>query len=159
MAQRHEFADYYNIGTEDEPEFMLMGVGFTTLDESPNAQTDGKIYIHEKSQTTRVKSYQTTFPFNADMIESEEIITDIYDIATRHGTGAKAEREYVRVELWRSADNQADVFTARKFNVSVQVGGISGAGGEAVALSGNLNALGDPVEGTFDITTKTFTKV
>ena len=155
MAQRFQFADFYKIpGTST---FELMGVGFTTLDENPSAQTDEKIYIHEKSTTTTVKSYQTTFPFEADMIETEEILKDIYDIATRHATGSDAVREYVRVELWQPGTT-AGTFTARKFMVSVQVDDIAGEGGEVVVMSGNLNGMGDPVEGVFDPATKTFTE-
>lgn len=155
MANRYDIADFYNTAKNDTPQWERMGKGFTALDENPSAQTDSKIYIHEKSQTTTVKNYQTTFPFTADYIESDEIIKDIYNIATRHATGADAEREYIRVELLNETSD--GVCTARKFKVSVQVSGITGAGGEMMAMSGNLNALGDPEDGTFNIDTKTFT--
>ena len=33
VVQRHQFADYLNIGTSEKANWVLMGVGFTTLDE------------------------------------------------------------------------------------------------------------------------------
>ena len=30
---RHQYADYLNVGTTEEPQWELMGFGFTTLDE------------------------------------------------------------------------------------------------------------------------------
>ena len=39
VTKRHEFADYLNIQDTENPSFVLMGTGFTTLDENPGAQT------------------------------------------------------------------------------------------------------------------------
>ena len=36
---RYNIADYLNIGTDTE-EYALMGTGFNSLNESPNAQVD-----------------------------------------------------------------------------------------------------------------------
>lgn len=46
-------------------------------------------------------------------------------------------------------------FAARKFTVSAEITKMSGDNKQEV--SGNLNAVGDPVNGTFDTKTKTFT--
>ena len=156
---RYRIADYYQLpGIGATPgAFKFMGVGFTTLDENPAAQTDEKIYIHERASTINVISYQTTFPFEADKISSEPVIEDIYDIATRHYTGALATRQYVRMETWRESTDVPGAYAARLFNVSVQVDSIAGPGGEVVVLGGNLNALGDPVIGIFNPETMKFT--
>ena len=37
VKQRHMQADYLNVSTGGEPEFVLMGAGFKTLDETPAA--------------------------------------------------------------------------------------------------------------------------
>lgn len=39
-VMRHMIADYLNVGTAEKAEYALMGTGFTTLDESPGAQTE-----------------------------------------------------------------------------------------------------------------------
>ena len=153
---RYQIADYLNVGTDTE-KYALMGVGFNTLDENPSAQTDGKTYISEKSQTSQIKSYQTQFPFNTDLIASEEAAMALYDVGRNQKTGAGAEKGYVRVELFKPVEASENTFEARKFKVAVEVSGIAGAGGETVVVSGNLNGVGDFIEGTFNTTTKTFT--
>ena len=65
--------------------------------------------------------------------------------------------DYVRVELWDPMENQENVFKARKFLVSVNIDSISGE--KKIAISGNFNAVGDPVDGTFNTVDKTFTAV
>lgn len=156
MVMRYQVADYLNTGTESE-DFALMGVGFNTLDENPTAQKDAKTYIHEKAQTTSIKSYQPTFPFDTDLIADEAAVMAIYDIGRNQRTGAAAELDYVRVELFRPVPDQENTFAARKFKVAVEVANISGEGGGAVKVTGNLNGVGDFVDGTFNTTTRTFT--
>lgn len=56
-----------------------------------------------------------------------------------------------------SAPEKSNTFKARKFRVSIEVSSTEGEGGSIVKMSGNLNAVGDFVDGTFDTSTKTFT--
>ena len=90
VIQRHEFADYLNCGTSETPDWQLMGTGFTSLNESPNAQTNTKKYVNEKSSTTSITQYQTEFSYDADLIASELAITTLYKIARDHKTGSDA---------------------------------------------------------------------
>ena len=153
---RHQIADYLNIGEEQE-EYSFMGAGYNTLDENPSAQTDGKIYISNKAQTNYIKSYQTQFPFDTDLMKSETTVMALYDVGRNQKTGAGAEKDYVRVELFRPIDGKDNTYMARKFRVSVEVSGIAGGGGETVKVTGNLNNVGDFVDGEFNTVTKTFT--
>lgn len=156
VIQRHQFADYLNCGTTEEPDFRLMGTGFTSLNESPNAQTNTKKYVNEKSSTTSITQYQTEFAYDADLIVSEEAITTLYEIGRNHKTGSDAVLEYVRVELWDPAtENSTTEFKARKFFVANSVSDISGD--DDMQVSGTLHAQGDPVDGTFNVLTRTFT--
>ena len=134
-----------------------MGVGFNTLDENPTAQKDAKTYINQKAQTTQIKSYQPTFPFDTDLIADEAAVMAIYDIGRNQKTGEDAELDYVRVELFKPVADKENVFEARKFKVAVEVANITGEGGGIMKVTGNLNGVGDFVPGTFDTTTKTFT--
>lgn len=154
VIRRHQYADYLNVGTTAAPEWALMGTGFTTLDEEPNAQTESVKYVCDSSSSTSVVSYETSFPYEADQIKEEAAINAIYEVGRNHLTGGDAEREYVRVELW-DADTAANTFKARKFVVSIEVSSI--AGENKMQISGNLNAVGDPVQGTFNTSTRAFT--
>ena len=154
VIQRHEFADYLNCGTPEEPNYQLMGTGFTSLNESPNAQTKTKKYVNEKSSTTTVTQYQTEFPYDADLIPSEDCITTLYNDGRDHKTGSDAVHEYVRVELWDAVEDSTTEFRARKFNVANSVSNVNGD--DDIQLSGTLHAIGDPIDGTFDVSEKEF---
>ena len=155
VTKRHDFADYLNIQTGESPNFVLMGTGFTTLDENPGAQTSKKKYVNEKASSSSITSYETVFPFTSDLIVQQEAVLALYKVGRYHCTGSDAEFQYVRVELWDKAENKENEFAARLFIVSAEISSISGE--DEIAVSGNLNAVGDPIDGTFNTTTKTFT--
>lgn len=158
VIKRHQYADYLNVGTSEKEEFVLMGAGFTTLDENPNAQSESTKYVNEVSSSSEVVGYETTFPFEAEQIASEKAINTLYGVGRNHLVGSDAMFEYVRVELWNKATGSgvtATSFEARKFVVSAEISSVSGENKQT--LSGNLNAVGDPVIGTFDTATKKFT--
>lgn len=156
--QRFMIADYLNVGTQETPQWAFCGAGFNSLDENPSAQMDTKIYINNKASTSTIKSYQTQFPFDTDLIKDEDAVMEIYKIGRDQHTGAEAEREYVRVELFQGDEATPGVYPARKFLVSIEVAGNAGAGGETIHVTGNLNTVGNFVDGTFNTTTKTFTE-
>ena len=155
-VMRYDIADFLDTGTTT-PSYALMGVGFNSLDESPNAQKDSKTYIHQKSQTSTIKGYQTAFAFDTDLISSDTAVMKLYDIGRNQKTGADAELDYVRVELFKPVPEEENTYMARKFKVAVEVASIAGEGGGNVKVTGNLNGVGDFVDGTFNTATKTFT--
>ena len=57
-------------------------------------------------------------------------------------------RDSVRVELWEPAKGKENEFSARKFIVSAEISEVSGD--TDIQVSGNLNAVGDPIDGTFN---------
>lgn len=154
-VNRHQFADYLDVSDTDTPEWVLCGVGFTTLDEEPGAQSESVKYVCDKAASSSVGSYETTFPFESELIPDERAIRAIYKVGRDHLLGSDAQFDYVRVELWDPVEGQADTFRARKFLVSANVDSISGE--NKIAVSGNLNAVGDPVDGMFNTVDKVFT--
>ena len=54
-VQRNMIADYLDVGASDTAEYVLMGSGFTSLDESPGAQTETKVYINQASASTTIR--------------------------------------------------------------------------------------------------------
>ena len=149
-VMRYQVADYLNTAKSGTESFALMGVGFNTLDEYPNAQKDSKTYINQKSQTSTIKSYQPAFAFDSDLIADEAAVMALYEIGRNQLTGADAERDYVRVELFKPVAETPNTFEARKFKVAVEVSSISGEGGGVMKVTGNLNGVGDFVDGTFN---------
>lgn len=157
-VMRFQIADYLNIGTEETPNYAFLGAGFNTLDETVGAQTDSKIYINDKTATTTVKSYQTEFPYDTDMVKDEQAGMALYAVGRDHKTGVDAEFDYVRVDIYDPVPNKANIFKARKFRVAAVVTDSKGNGGEVMVNTGTLSCVGDPVQGYFDTTTKTFTE-
>lgn len=158
-VQRHQIADYLNIGTPEKPTWVLMGVGFTTLDETFGAESESEKYVCEPSSSSSVVSYTSVFPFEARLIKDQDAVNALYHVGRNHLTGGDAEFEYCRVELWdqKTTDGStpvANTFAARKFWVSAEVSGVSGE--KKQSMSGNLNAVGDPVDGYFNTETQTF---
>lgn len=157
IVQRHMFADYLNVSTEETSRYVLMGTGFKTLNEEPGAKSESKKYVNEKASSSSVTSYETKFPFDSDLIKAQEAVIALYNVGRNHCLGSDAEFEYVRVELWNPETGKANEYAARKFIVSVEVSSISGE--SDISVSGNLNAVGDFVEGTFNTKTCTFTPI
>ena len=155
--QRHQIADYLNVGEAKAETYELMGAGFNTLDENPAAQIDTKTYINDRPATSTIKGYQAQFPFDTDLIASEKAIMYLYDVGRNQETGADSETDYVRVELFNPVSEKENTFKARKFHVAIEVASFAGAGGETVKVTGNLNNVGSFVDGEFNTQTKTFT--
>lgn len=155
-VMRNRLADYLKVDDSQET-YILLGSGVNTLDENPAAQTESKIYVCDATQTSYIKSYQTQFSFDTDMLKNQEAIMALYDVGRNHKTGGDAEAYYVRAELFQPIKDKENTFAARRFRVSIEVSGINGSGGEIVKVTGNLNCMGDFTDGEFNTVTKTFT--
>lgn len=155
VVQRHQIADYLNIGTSESPNWVLMGVGFTSLNETFGAESESSKYVNEASESSSVTSYKTVFPFEAHLIKSQEAVNALYTVGRNHLVGAEAEFEYCRVELFDGKASAESTYAARKFLVSAEVSSIEGDKKQSV--KGNLNAVGDPVDGYFNTKTPAFT--
>ena len=68
---RNAIADYMDVDGTME----LMGTGFTSLNESPNAQTDSETYINETTASTDVTGYETEFSYESRLIPEGNLQT------------------------------------------------------------------------------------
>lgn len=159
IRQKRMQANYLDCGgTNKSPNFSLLGVGAKTLDESPAAQTKSRKYVCDKSATKSISGYDWTTAFEVDQIREQDAINYIINIGEKQLVGADAETDYVIVDLDQPVEGGSNKTTyhARKIRVAVEVASFTNDDGE-MGCSGNFLAKGDPVEGTFDTTTKTFT--
>lgn len=58
VRQRRMQANYLDIGTAEEENFVLMGTGFTDLNEEPGAQTSSKRYVNDASTSKGITGYE-----------------------------------------------------------------------------------------------------
>lgn len=158
VKQRRKQANYLNVSVGgSSATYELMGAGFIDLNEAPAAQTSSKKYITDKSATKAIIGYDWSTAFTADIIPSEAAIKYIIGIAEKQAVGADAETDYVIVDLDSQAEPVvAGSYKARKIKVAIEVATFGSEDGE-MTCEGNLLGVGDFVEGTFDIKTKTFT--
>lgn len=152
IRQRRMEADYLKVGEN----FEFLGAGFTAIDEKPNSQVTEKRYINDASSSQSVTGYKWQADFSGDQIDSEKAIEYITTIGKELKTGGDCESEYIRVDLDKPSNTDGGYY-ARKFKVAIQVSEFPNNDGE-LGLSGVFLALGDPVVGTFNTKTKTFTE-
>ena len=152
IRQRRMEADYLKVGEN----FEFLGAGFTAIDEKPNSQVTEKRYINDASSSQSVTGYKWQADFSGDQMDSEKAIEYITTIGKELKTGGDCESEYIRVDLDKPSSTDGGYY-ARKFKVAIQVSEFPNNDGE-LGLSGVFLALGDPVIGTFNTKTKTFTE-
>lgn len=154
IRQRHQQANYLNCGTGDETNYALLGTGTKTLDENPTAQKKTRRYVCDKSNTNSISGYDWSTAFELDQIREQTAVNFIINIGEKQLTGEDAETDYVIVDL--DQKNTDGKYHARKFKVAIEVSSFNNDDGD-MGCTGNLLAKGDPIEGSFDISTKTFT--
>lgn len=157
---RSAVADYLNVGTTLNKRWALCGTGFNSLNESPNAQSESKVYIHEDEATSTVLRYESSFDFDIDTWNDQEAVMKIYNIARNRQVGTNAIVEYLRTDFKIEEDGTPITTTvpARLFTCSVEVTNIQGNGGETLTMSGNLNVCGKFTEGIFNLADRTWTE-
>lgn len=158
LLTRSAVADYLNIGTKANKVWALCGTGFNSLDESPNAQVESKVYIHEDEASPSITRYESSFGFDTDVWNDQEAVMLIYDIARNRKVGSNALVEYLRTDFKVEEDGTpiTTIVPARLFTCAVEVSDIQGGGGETLTMSGNLNVVGKFIDGTFNLETLEF---
>lgn len=152
VRQRLMQANYLMV----DREYLVMSTGFTDLDESPNAKTTSRRYINDKSETKSITGYDWSTGFTTDEIITKKVIKFINDVGRLQKLGKDTETYYVIVDKDRQG-TAPNTYHARRIQVAIEVKDFKTKDGE-MQSSGTLQGKGDPVEGTFDITTRTFTE-
>lgn len=154
---RKDVADYLKVGDS----YKLAGAGITKLDESPGAQSDSETYINEVTASSSITSYETSFAYTSRLIADNEVTMALWNTGRNHDTGAAAQFDFVRVDMFNPIGDPSEEkaeYKARRFRVTNVVSTLSGGGGEKIAVDGNLEAIGDPVQGKFDTVSMEFTE-
>lgn len=152
----YDEAHYFDIGTSDKSNIALGGV-ITQLDENSNPTESEKQYIHQKSKTNKVTGFSDEFPITQDLVKGDEVCEHFYSIFRDRKTGENAQVIHYIVELWNQVSNQENTYKARKQTQSVIITGKTANPGEQITFTGSLKSVDDFVDGTFNVSTKTFT--
>lgn len=130
--------------------------GIETLDNAKNPQTTEYTWIDDSSDSN-TSGYQESWSVSGFLYEGDEASEMLHEMAWTNAKNDDAVLYYTIVRNWKEG-TETGTYDAKQLEVSFapeNEGG--GTGGENVTFSGTLNAKGDPVYGTFDMGTKTFT--
>ncbi len=145
---------YMNTSPESTATYARVGAGVTGVTPSNNPITDTKHYINAKNPTTKVLGTAKQFAFAMERFVGDDANDYIAGLA--EGVGTTIETDIVIVDHYDEAIETAK--PAKKYNVTVIVnneGSIVGGGAMDMDVAVHVN--GDPIEGTFDESTKAFT--
>jgi hypothetical protein len=155
-AMRYEYPAFLNIGTAVSPDYVLMGTGFSKLDDKLSPKIDEVVYINDVSATKTLTGYSNEWSFDATVIKDDDVVTFLRDIGKAQSTGADAETDVVMFDMW-DVSAGTGLVDAKRYPVTVSMESIgSGSGGEKLTMSGSLLGSGDPVDGVFDTADDTF---
>lgn len=156
MAEmREKLMHFFNIGTEAAPNYVLLGDGITSLTEEFNPEQDTKQYIHQSNGTTTVKSYTPSLSVEKEYIKNDELQKWMDTKIKILPTGTAAQSDYIRINILE--DSVDGAYPAVKRRCSYQFDSIGGDAGNELVSSMTLGGIGDGIQGTFDVQTRTFT--
>lgn len=158
MAEmREKLVHYFNIGTSETPEYVLLGDGITSLTEEFNPESDTKQYINQSNGTTVIKSYTPSISVEKEYIQDDDLQKWIDEKIKTLPVGSDAESDYIRINLF-DAGQTAGTYNAVKRRCTYQFDSVGGDAGSELVSALTLGGIGDGILGTFDTATKTFTK-
>ena len=157
MAEmREKLMHFFNIGTADKPQYVLLGDGITSLTEEFNPESETKQYINQANGTTAIKSYTPSISVEKEYIKDDELQNWINEKIKTLPTGSSAQSDYVRVNILETPDTDGK-YPAVKRRCSYQFDSIGGDAGSELINAMTLGGIGDGILGKFDVSTCTFT--
>jgi len=132
-----------------------MGPGITDQTIAYNPQTEEETYIHEDSGVTELLSYRPTIPTPQTAIAGDPVFDFVDELRQKRAVMGDSKTEIVMVYKYESGSSGA--YPAEKQAVGVQIDDFGGEGGGSLTINYTLNFEGDPVNGSFDPSTKSFT--
>ena len=158
IATREDLLSFMATGTAESPVWSLIGEGFSDLTESLNPKTKDSHYIHQNSGTSSVIGYAPSFAFTAELDKADPVTTFVANIGRERKVGADCETDIINVYTWMNGATEGTLVAYRQ-HVAIKVDNSgSGAGGDAMALTGSFMYKGDAVKGEFNPATNTFTE-
>jgi len=156
--KRSKFRTFLNTGVSPTVNYKLLGDGVTdaSIDYNPSITTEQ--YITEDSATTSLDAYAPSMPIDATAKLGDEVFAFVDQLRKDRAIQAAANTDVVNVWLYEDAlDLYGTVFPAEQQNVTVAINTFGGAANVANKINYTLHYQGDPVQGSFDIVSRTFT--
>ena len=153
---REKLQHFFNIGNGSADNYVLLGDGITSLTEEFNPESESKHYIHMASASNKVKSYAPSISVEKEYIQDEDLQDWINEKIKVLPTGYEAQSDYIRINILEGADDSGN-YPAVKRPCTYQFDSIGGDAGDVIMNKMTLAGNGDPIQGTFNVKTRTFT--
>lgn len=154
--KRSLLATFLNVSTtEGTKKYELVGDGVTEQTISYNPQTEEETYIHQDNGNTEVTSYKPTIATPMTAIKGDPVFDYVDELRRKRAVLDDAKTSVCLVYLYETASGSA--YPAEENECTIQIDDFGGAGGESAKINFTINLNGDPVKGTFNPSTKTFT--
>lgn len=153
-VKRSQFATYMDI-VPDTEDYALVGVGVVSGEIAYNPNIVTETYIHEDSGNAEVEGYSPAMPVEATAVNGDEIFEFID--ALRKARAILDDAHTTIVNVWLYETPTGTVYPAEQQPVTISIDTFGGEGGAATKINYTISYRGDPVVGTFDISTNAFT--
>lgn len=149
-AQRTDILHFMDVtpksAEKSEEVYQQIGVGCTSMAESPSAETKERKYINEKSKRKNITSYSPSYAFEHLLMFNNPAVRKVYDIYKQRKTGTDAIISMVSVDAFEKAVD--GYYPAYKGNYAVEVSSCDDD--DDMIIKGNFNGQGDEEMGWFN---------
>jgi hypothetical protein len=153
-VKRSQFRTFIDTdpGYED---WALIGDGVTSAEIAYNPEVAEETYIHQDSGSAEVEGYKPNMAIEAQAINGDDVFEYVDGLRKARAVLDDAHTQIVNV--WMYDDASEGAYPAELQDVAISVNTMGGDGGASTKLNYTIHFRGDPVSGTFNPTTLTWT--
>ncbi len=153
--KRSDLKHFLNTGTSAVPTWSLINLGVTAAAINYNPAVLEEGYIADVAKTKQVESYAPEMPLAFTAKKNDPVYDFCFEKAWSQAVLSDSYTELVTV---RTAETPTEgAYPAKKQAVSISSQDIGNEAVTSLKLNVTLLFMGDPIDGTFNPTTKTFT--
>jgi hypothetical protein len=155
---RSSFLTFLDVTPSTTPTYRLLGDGITDASINYNPTTSTEQYITEDSARTALDSYAPTMPVDATAKLGDPIFAFVDTLRKARAVLDAPTSTIVNVWKYEDAIDLYDLeYPAEQQSVIIAINTFGGAANVPNRISFSINYNGNPVAGSFNILTKTFT--
>jgi hypothetical protein len=135
--------------------YSLLGDGVTSAKETFNPKITNETYIINDNATPSVDSYAATTP----VVQTAKVGDAVYDYieTLKNNRDVEEDAETYIVNVYEYENAYLSNYPATKQNVVISIESFDREGGVRVPINYTLQYQGDPIQGSFNPTSKVFT--
>lgn len=150
---RHERLLYLFIKNQYE----LVGMGVTDWTFAANPKTSSKQFVHQSNASGGLSGYAPVINITGELHSVDPVMEYIAELGRTLAVGATSTTKAVIVDMWTNTDKTQCKAVEYDVSVSIDNPG-SGPAGDGLATVAALAVKGDGRQGTFNETSKQFTR-